>query len=241
VALAARELGTRAVIVMPSTAARPKLEATRSYGAELAFHDLAGESREGMAERLSRERDLALVPPFEHPETLAGQGTAAAELFEDAGPLDLLLVPVGGGGLIAGAALAARRFGGACRVVGVEPAAGDDGGRSFRSGALTRIAVPDTIADGARTPSLGALTFAVIRREVADMVAVPDAALIRAMRFAWERMKLIIEPTGALGLAALLEGVVPARGQRVGVIVSGGNVELERARDWFPREAGTAT
>lgn len=233
VALAAREQGTHAVIVMPSTAPRVKLEATRGYGAELAFYDVAGEGREAMAERLARERGLALVPPFEHPEIVAGQGSAAAELFEDAGPLDLLLVPVGGGGLISGSALAARRFGGACRVIGVEPAAGDDGGRSFRSGTLTRIATPDTIADGARTNSLGELTFAIIRREVADLVAVPDAALLAAMRFVWERMKLIVEPTGVLGLAALLEGLVPARGQRVGVILSGGNVELARAREWF--------
>ena len=160
---------------------------------------------------------------------MAGQGTAAAELLEDAGSLDLLLVPVGGGGLVSGSALAARRHGAGCRVVGVEPEGGDDGVRSFRSGRLQRVERPETIADGARTPSLGRLTFELIRRHVSDMTSVPDAALVNAMRFVWERMKLVVEPTGVLGLAALLEGRVTAAGARVGVILSGGNVDLEAA------------
>ena len=229
VALACRLLGLPATVVMPSTAPASKLEATRGYGAEVFHHDRTGEAREAMAERLAGERGLSLIPPFDHPDIVAGQGTAAAELFEDAGSLDLLLVPVGGGGLVSGSALAARRHGAGCRVVGVEPEGGDDGVRSFRSGRLQRVERPETIADGARTPSLGRLTFELIRRHVSDMTSVPDAALVNAMRFVWERMKLVVEPTGVLGLAALLEGRVTAAGARVGVILSGGNVDLEAA------------
>jgi threonine dehydratase len=234
VALVARLLGSPAVIVMPSTAPRPKLDATRGYGAETVFYDVLGEPREALALRLAAERGLTLVPPFDHPDIVAGAGTAAAELFEDAGPMDLLLVPVGGGGLISGSALATDTLvGPRCRVIGVEPDAGDDACRSFRAGRIVRIETPDTIADGARTPSLGPLTFELIRRHVDDMVSVPDAALVEAMRFAWERMKLVIEPTGALGLAALLSGRVRAEGQRVGIVLSGGNVDLARVAEWF--------
>jgi threo-3-hydroxy-L-aspartate ammonia-lyase len=234
VALVARRLGAPAVIVMPSFAPAPKLAATRDYGAEIVFHDRLGEEREAVAARLAAERGLTLVPPFDHPDIVAGAGTAAAELIADAGPLDLLLVPVGGGGLISGSALAADlRLGERCRVVGVEPDAGDDVGRSFREGRLVRIEAPDTIADGARTRSASPLTFALIRRHVDEMVSVPDAALIEAMRFAWERTKLVVEPTGVLGLAALLTGRVRAEGRRVGVILSGGNVDLGRAARWF--------
>jgi len=226
VALAAREQGAPCVIVMPSTAPAVKLEATRGYGAELAFHDQASEGREEMAERLARERRLSLIPPFDHPDVIAGQGSAAAELFEDAGPLDLLLVPVGGGGLISGSVLAARAQCPSCRVIGVEPEAGDDGVRSFRSGTLVHIEAPNTIADGARTPSLGRLTFAIVRAYVSDMTTVPDAALLDSMRWAAERLKLVMEPTGVLGLAALRTGKVEAHGLRVGVLISGGNVDL---------------
>jgi len=235
VALVARMHGIPATIVMPSFAPRPKLEATKGYGAELLFYDQLGEGREALAERLARESGRTLVPPFDHPHIVAGQGSAAAELFEDAGPLDLLLVPLGGGGLLSGSALAARHAAPDCRVIGVEPEAGDDGARSFRAGRLLHAEAGETIADGARTPSLGALTFELIRRYVSDIVTVPDAALIEAMRFAWERMKLVIEPTGALGLAALRLGRVPARGSSVGVIVSGGNVDLSRLRGWLAR------
>ena len=233
VALVARLLGITATIVMPGSAPAAKLAATRGYGATVEFYDHAGEDRAAMAERLARERGMTLVPPFDHPDIIAGQGTAALELFEETGPLDLLLVPVGGGGLIAGSALAARQASPGCQVVGVEPQAGDDGGRSFRGGTRVRIDPPETIADGARTTSLGELTFEIIRREVADMTSVPDAALIAAMRFAWERLKLVVEPTGVLGLAALLEGRAPCAGRRVGVILSGGNVDLARAAAWF--------
>jgi threonine dehydratase len=237
VALVARLLDAPATIVMPSFAPRPKVEATRGYGAEVVFYDHAGEDREAMAERLARERGMTLVPPFDHPDIVTGQGTAAWELIEEVGPLDLLLVPVGGGGLIAGSALAAKHLSPGCRVIGVEPSAGDDGGRSFRSGTRVSVENPDTIADGARTPSLGVLTFELIQRWVDDLVAVPDLELKRAMCFVWERMKLIVEPTGVLGLAALMSGTVAARGKRVGVILSGGNVDPATALGWF-RELG---
>ena len=229
VALVAKLLEIPATIVMPSTAPGVKLAATSGYGAEIVHHDLAGEPRDAMAERLARERGLTLIPPFDHPDIIAGAGTAAAELFEDAGPLDALLVPVGGGGLISGSALAARHAAPGCRVIGVEPRGADDGVRSFTSGRLTRIDHPDTIADGARTPSLGVLTFELIRRYVSDMTAVPDAALVDAMRRIWERMKLVVEPTGALGLAALTCGAVRLDGLKVGVMLSGGNVDLAQA------------
>ena len=240
VALVARLFGAPATIVMPSFAPRPKLDATREYGAEVVFYDQAGEDRQGMAERLARERDRTLVPPFDHPDIVTGQGTAAWELIEETGPLDLLLVPVGGGGLLSGSALAAKHLLPDCRVVGVEPRAGDDGVRSFKAGRLMKVENPDTIADGARTPSLGNLTFELIRRAVDDMVSVEDIELKRAMRFVWERMKLIVEPTGVLGLAALMSGAVEARGKRVGVIVSGGNVDPAQAVRWFAEVGPTS-
>ncbi len=226
VALAGRLLGIRATIVMPADAPQVKLEATRGYGAEVITYDPASASRETIARRLAAERGLTVIPPFDDPRIIAGQGTAAKELFEDTGPLDLLLVPCGGGGLLSGCALSARALAPQCRVVGVEPAAGDDAVRSFRSGTLQRVHNPDTIADGARTESLGQLTFALVRALVSDMTSVDDAALLRAMFFLWERMKVVVEPTGALGACALLEGKVEARGQRVGVLLSGGNVDL---------------
>ena len=233
VALACRELGIPCAIVMPSTAPAPKLAATREYGAEIVHYDRLGEERDALARRLAAERGFTLIPPFDHPDIVAGQATATAELIEQAGPLELLVVPVGGGGLISGSALAAALGSPGCRVVGVEPAAGDDGGRSFREGRIVSIETPDTIADGARTPSLGELTFAIIRRHVAEMTSVPDTALIEAMRFGFERLKLAIEPTGALGLAALLTGAVRGEGRRVGVILSGGNLDPALAAGWL--------
>ncbi len=233
VALTARELDIPAVIVMPSWAPAAKLAATRGYGAEVVFYDQVGEARDGMAERIARERGMTLIPPFNHPDIVAGAGTAADELFEEVGMLDRLLVPLGGGGLLSGSALAARVRCPECRVIGVEPEAGDDGARSFRSGRLERVEDPQTIADGARTPSLGPLTLELIRRYVADVVTVPDSDLIHAMRFVITRMKLIVEPTGVLGLAALLSGRVRAPALRVGVIVSGGNVDLAMLAKWF--------
>jgi len=227
VALAGRLLGAPVVIVMPSDAPRVKLEATRGYGAQIVLYDAQREDRQAIAASLSEERGMTLIPPFDHPHVAAGQGTAAKELIEDAGPLDVLLVPCGGGGLLSGCAVAAKQLSPGCRVIGVEPAAGDDGARSFRSKTLVTIAMPDTIADGARTTSLGArVTFPTILETVDDIVTVTDEALLRAMALLWERMKIIVEPTGALAACALLEGKGDARGRKVGVVLSGGNVDL---------------
>jgi threonine dehydratase len=226
VALAGRLLGIPASIVMPIDAPRVKLEATRGYGAEVVSYDANNEDRQKIAEKLAAERGLTLIPPFDHPHIVAGQGTAAKELIEDAGPLDVLLVPCGGGGLLSGCAIAAKHLSPGCRVIGVEPAAGDDGLRSFRSGKLESIGLPDTIADGARTKSLGKLTFALIREHVDDFLTVTDDEILTWMFFVWERMKVVVEPTGMLAAAALLEGKVDARGKRVGVVLSGGNVDL---------------
>ncbi len=232
-ALAARLHGVPATVVMPSSAPAAKVAATRGYGAEILHYDLLDESREGLAERIAHERGVTLMPPFDHPDIAAGQGTAAAELFEDVGALDVLLAPVGGGGLLSGTALAAAVAGHGTRVIGVEPATGDDGGRSFRSGVLERAEHVDTICDGARTPSLSELTLALVRRYAHEFVACDDREVIAAMRFLWERTKLVVEPTGALPVAALLSGRVRASNARVGVILSGGNVDLAQAAGWF--------
>lgn len=229
VALACRILGAPAIIVMPSDAPAAKCRATEGYGATVVEYVPGREKREDVAARIIAERQPTLVPPFDHPHVIAGQGTAARELFQEAGELDLLLVPCGGGGLLSGSALAARALSPRCRVVGVEPEAGDDATRSFRTGTLQTVDNPRTIADGARTASLGHLTFPLVRALVDDMTTVSDAELVEAMRFVWERMKLVVEPTGVLGLAAALSGKVPVAGRRVGVILSGGNVDLDQA------------
>jgi threonine dehydratase len=229
IALACRLLGARATIVMPDNAPAAKRQATEGYGARVVSYDRAREKREEIAERMQREGGQVLIPPYDHEDVIAGQGTAALELIEEAGELDLLLAPCGGGGLLSGSALAARALLPRCRVIGVEPELADDATRSFRSGTLQTVHNPPTIADGARTPSLGALTFPLVRANVDDMTTVPDEALVRAMRFVWERMKLVVEPTGVLGLAAALAGRVDVRGLRVGVILSGGNVDLAHA------------
>jgi threonine dehydratase len=226
VALAGKLLGIPRVIVMPQDAPRVKLEATRGYGAEVVTYQRI-EEREATAKRIASERGLTLVPPFNHPHVIAGQGTAAKELIEDSGPLDLLLVPCGGGGLLSGCAVATKHLSPQCRVIGVEPAAGDDGVRAFRSGKLVTIPMPDTIADGAKTTSLGDLTFALIRKHVDDMTTVTDAELLKWMFYLWERMKIVVEPTGALAAAALLEGKIDAKGKRVGVVLSGGNADVK--------------
>jgi threonine dehydratase len=226
VALSGKLLGVPATIVMPTDAPKVKLAATRGYGAEVVMYNASNEDRQKIAEQLASERGLTVIPPFDHPHVLAGQGTAAKELFEDAGPLDILLVPCGGGGLLSGCAIAAKHFNPNCRVIGVEPAAGDDGQRAFRAGKLVSIGLPDTIADGARTMSLGKITFALIQRHVDDMLTVTDAELLKWMFYLWERMKIVVEPTGALAAAALLEGKVQAKGKRVGVVLSGGNADV---------------
>lgn len=228
VALAGRILDISTTIVMPADAPRVKLEATRGYGGEVVPYR-KGEDREEVSRKLSAERNLTLIPPFDHPHIIAGQGTAAKELIEDAGPLDALLVPCGGGGLISGCAIAARRLLPDCRVIGVEPAAGDDATRSFKEKKLVKIEVPDTIADGARTPSLGALTFPLVLKYVSEMLTVTDEELLRSMFFLWERMKVVVEPTGALAACAVLEKKSNLEKLRVGVVLSGGNVDLRWA------------
>jgi len=233
VALAGKILGVRVVIVMPSDAPAVKIEATRGYGAEIVLYDKHKEVREEVAERTARERELPVIPPFDHPHVIAGQGTAAKELIEDAGPLDYLFVPVSGGGLISGCAVAASHLAPDCKVIGVEPEAGDDATRSFKTKSLQSCHNPDTIADGARTHSLGRLTFPLVLRYVSDMVTVSDAELVEAVLYLWERMKIIVEPTGALGAAGLFERGLPVAGKRVGVILSGGNVDLKLMAKYF--------
>jgi threonine dehydratase len=238
IALASRLLGARATIVMPRDAPAAKRQATEGYGARIVAYDPATQRREAVAEGLRAEGDPVLVPPYDHEDVIAGQGTAAKELLEDAGPMDLLLVCCGGGGLLSGSALAARALAPGCRVVGVEPELADDATRSFRTGVLHTVRNPPTIADGARTPSLGTLTFPLVRANVDDMATVSDEDLVHAMRFVWERMKLVVEPTGVLGLAAALRGKVDVKGRRVGVILSGGNVDLATALELLARVPG---
>jgi threonine dehydratase len=227
VALAGRLLGAPVTVVMPADAPAVKIAATRGYGAEVVLYDRSGgPTREEIGTRLAEERKLALIPPFDHADVIAGQGTTAVELLEESGPLDLLLVPCGGGGLLSGCAVAARALAPACRVIGVEPAAGDDATRSFHTRVLQTVSNPDTIADGARTPSLGRLTFPLVLQNAHDMVTVSEEAIVSATLLLWSRLKLVVEPTGALAAAALLDHVVEARGKRVGVILSGGNVDF---------------
>jgi threo-3-hydroxy-L-aspartate ammonia-lyase len=228
VALAARLLGTRAVILMPADAPPAKMEATRNYGAEIVTYDRYAQDRTALGKALAEERRLTLVPPFDDPFVIAGQGTATLELLEDVGDLDALLVPVGGGGLISGAALANEGMHGGL-VFGVEPEAGDDTLRSLRKGQRVRIDVPRTIADGQQAETPGEITFEIMRRKVADIVTVTDHQIVDAMAFAFDYMKVVLEPSGASALAALLSGRFrPAEGQSVGVILSGGNVGVER-------------
>lgn len=228
IALSAQLLGMPATILMPQDAPRAKLEATRGYGAEVILFDRFGADREAMARELSEQRGLTLIPPFDHPDVIAGAGTAAQELFDEVGPLDCLLVPLGGGGLLSGSALSARALSSDCEVYGVEPEAGNDGQQSLRSGSIVHIETPNTLADGAQTQHLGRYTFGVIRRDVKDVLTVSDAQLVSAMHFFAERMKLLVEPTGCLGFAAACHAGLPLRGKRVGVILSGGNVDLAR-------------
>ena len=225
VALAGKLLGVPRIIVMPADAPSVKVDATRGYGAEVVLYQ-KNQDREELARSISSERGLTLIPPYDHPHIVAGQGTAAKELIEDAGPLDLLLVPCGGGGLLSGCALAAKHLNPKCRVIGVEPAAGDDATRSFRTKTLQTVKNPDTIADGARTPSLGKITYPLVMRYVDDMLTVTDDELLKSMFLLWERMKILVEPTGALAACALLEKKLDAGGRRVGVVLSGGNVDL---------------
>ncbi|HEX4243673.1 MAG TPA: threo-3-hydroxy-L-aspartate ammonia-lyase [Steroidobacteraceae bacterium] len=228
IALSASLLGMPATIVMPHDAPAAKMAATRGYGGKVVVYDRYREDREEIGKRLADAHGLTLIPPYDHPDVIAGQGTAAKELIEEAGPLDALFVCLGGGGLLAGSLLSARTLSPGCKTYGVEPEAGNDGQRSLRSGQIVHIETPKTIADGAQTQHLGALTFAVIRREVEDILTVTDAELIEEMRFLAERMKMIVEPTGCLGIAGARKVRDGLRGKRVGVILSGGNVDAAR-------------
>lgn len=235
VALAARILGIDATIVMPDDAPASKLAATRGYGGRIVTYDRYRENREEIARRLADESGAAVVPPYDHPDIIAGQGTAAAELIGQVGPLDSLFVCLGGGGLLSGSALAAKALSPRCAVYGVEPEAGNDGQQSLRQGSIVRIAVPNTIADGAQTQSLGRLTFEIIRRDVTDVLTASDEELIDCMRFFATRMKIVTEPTGCLGFAAARTFGKRLAGQRVGVIVSGGNIDSKRLTDLLRR------
>jgi len=228
VALAARLLGMPAVIVMPHDAPAAKVAATRGYGAEIVVYDRYREDREAIGRALAGERGMTLVPPYDHADVIAGQGTAAKELLESTGPLDALFVPLGGGGLLSGTALAVRALAPRCELYGVEPEAGNDGQQSFRSGTIVHIDTPKTIADGAQTQHLGQLTFAIVRRDVDDVLTATDAELVDGMRFFAERMKMLVEPTGCLGWAAACALRERLAGRRVGVVISGGNVDLAR-------------
>jgi threonine dehydratase len=225
IALAGKLHGVPATVVMPSDAVPAKLAATRAYGAEVILYDRLREERESVTSKLVTERGLTLIPPFDHPDVIAGQGTAAKELLEEVGPLDFLFVCVGGGGLLAGSAIAAAELSPGCTVIGVEPETGNDAQRSLRSGEIVHIPVPQTIADGARTQHIGTFVFPILRAHVRDIVTVTDDQLRAQMRFFFERMKIVVEPTGCLGAAAVLDRVVDVAGARVGVIVSGGNAD----------------
>ncbi|MFJ2742998.1 pyridoxal-phosphate dependent enzyme [Streptomyces sp. NPDC087440] len=228
VALAARELGTSAVILMPEDAPRSKVAATLGYGAEVVTYDRYAGDRIALGNTLAAERGLTLIPPYDHPHVIAGQGTAALELVEETGELGALVAPVGGGGLIAGSSTVVKGLYGNTRVVGVEPEAGDDTRQSLAAGRRVTVPVPRTIADGQAIQSPGELTFAINRQLVDEVVLVTDDQIREAMRFAFERLKIVVEPSGATGLAALLAGQVADLPERVGVIVSGGNVDTQR-------------
>ena len=228
IALSARILGMPATIVMPDDAPASKMAATRGYGGEVVVYDRYREDREAIGRRLAEERGMTLIPPFDHADVIAGQGTAAKELFAEVGPLDALFVCLGGGGLLSGSALATRALSPGCKLYGVEPEAGNDAQQSLRSGRIVRIDTPKTIADGAQTQALGNLTFEIIRRDVDDVLTATDAELVDCMRFFATRMKMVVEPTGALGFAAARRMKATLAKQRVGVLISGGNVDLER-------------
>ena len=228
IALSAQILGIPATIFMPQDAPASKMAATRGYGAEVVIYDRYREDREVLSARLASERGMTLIPPYDHPDVIAGQGTAALELFEESGPLDYLFVPTGGGGLLSGSALAARALAPHCKVFGVEPAAGNDGQQSLAAGKIVHIETPRTIADGAQTQHLGEFTFAIIQRDADGIVTATDDELVECMRFFASRMKMMVEPTGCLGFAGARSQPADIAGKRVGVVISGGNIDLER-------------
>jgi threonine dehydratase len=227
VALTGRLLGVKTTIVMPEDAPMPKIEATRGYGAEVVLYDrMGGRTREEIAAEMQGERGMTLIPPYDHPGVIAGQGTAALELLEETGGLDVVMTPCGGGGLLSGTALATKSVAPECRVIGVEPALADDATRTFRTGELHTVHNPPTIADGLRTPALGRYTWPLVRANVDEMRTVTEDEIVEAMRFLWTRMKLVVEPSGAVPLAAVLADPEAFAGKRVGIVISGGNVDL---------------
>lgn len=228
IALSARLLGIPATIVMPSDAPAAKVAATRGYGATVVEYDRYTQDREQIGRDLATERGLTLIPPYDHPHVIAGQGTAVKELMEETGPLDVLFVCLGGGGLLAGSALASRHLAPDCVIYGVEPEAGNDGQQSFRSGKIVHIETPKTIADGAQTQHLGQYTFPIIQQNVNDILTVSDEELVNCMQFLAERMKMVVEPTGCLGFAAARAMKNELRGKRIGIVISGGNVDIAR-------------
>ncbi|SDF36792.1 threo-3-hydroxy-L-aspartate ammonia-lyase [Sporolituus thermophilus] len=233
VALASKLLGVKATVIVPADAPAVKLAAAKDYGADIITYDRATVSREEVAAKLIREHGYTLIPPFDHYDVIAGQGTAAKELIEEVLSLDYLFVQVGGGGLLSGCAVAAKHLLPHCQVIGVEPALADDATRSFKSGELQSVHNPPTIADGLRTASLGKLTFPLIRQYVDDMVTVSEEEIIRTMEFLWTRLKIVVEPSGAVSLAPLMHRKFPIEGKRVGVILSGGNVDIRQAGELF--------
>lgn len=225
VALAAQMFGAQATVVMPQDAPRVKIDAVRGYRAKIEFYERAEQSREAIARDIAEKTGATMIPPYDDPRIIAGQGSAALEFFHDFPELECLIVPCGGGGLISGSALSAKALSPGCTVIGVEPEAGDDAKRSLETGKIQTVDNPITIADGARTPSIGALNFAIMREKVTRIETVTDEQIVDAMKFLWERMKLVVEPTGALGLAALMAGKAQDHGH-VGIILSGGNVQF---------------
>lgn len=228
IALSAKILGMPATIVMPQDAPAAKVAATRGYGATVVTYDRYTEDREQIGRELAERHGLTLIPPYDHADVIAGQGTAAKELFEEVGPLDAFFVCLGGGGLLSGSALATRALSPGCMLYGVEPEAGNDGQQSFRTGEIVHIDTPRTIADGAQTQHLGQLTFPIIRRDVDDILTVSDEELVACMRFFAERMKIVVEPTGCLGFAAARRMKDQLKGKKIGILISGGNIDLGR-------------
>ncbi|MFJ0492415.1 threo-3-hydroxy-L-aspartate ammonia-lyase [Citrobacter werkmanii] len=228
IALSAKLLGIPATIIMPHDAPAAKVAATKGYGGNVVIYDRYTEDREKIGQNLAEKQGLTLIPPYDHPHVIAGQGTATKELIEEVGPLDALFVCLGGGGLLSGSALAARHLSPDCMIYGVEPEAGNDGQQSFRSGSIVHIDTPKTIADGAQTQHLGQYTFAIIQQNVNDILTVSDTELVTAMKFIAERMKIVVEPTGCLGFAAARARKSELQGKRIGIIISGGNVDISR-------------
>lgn len=233
IALSAKLLGIPATIIMPHDAPAAKVAATKGYGGNVVIYDRYTEDREKIGRDLAEKQGLTLIPPYDHPHVIAGQGTATKELIEEVGQLDVLFVCLGGGGLLSGSALAARHLSPDCIIYGVEPAAGNDGQRSFRSGKIVHIDTPKTIADGAQTQHLGNITFPIIQQNVNDILTVSDDELVASMKFIAERMKIVVEPTGCLGFAAARARKAELRGKKIGIIISGGNVDISRYSEFL--------